>query len=723
MPADDFIEVDGNKYVLASLQQARPVRVLKYGDSFAVFDHNGNIQSLGTGEQGVFLEGTRFISKFEMFINDVRPVLLNSTVKNDNTLLTVDLTTPDLYHNGEHILQQGTVHIFRGKLLWDGACYEHCRFINYGDDVVKLTISIEVAADYADIFEVRGMKREKKGRYLLPVFNNKSLTLGYEGLDGITRKTLIEFSEPPLSQVEGKALFELTLAPQGGAHEFFITASLFTNQTEKRIENYERTLRRSAETLQRSRSGDCVIHTSSEQFNNWLNRSQADVHMLITQTSNGPYPYAGIPWFSTPFGRDGIITALEYLWVNPELARGVLRYLAVNQAQEVNPEQEAEPGKILHEVRKGEMAALGEIPFGRYYGTVDATPLFVMLAGAYYECTTDIDFIHSIWPNIEAALRWCDTYGDPDQDGFVEYQRHNPRGLIHQGWKDSNDSVFHADGRPAEGNIALCEVQSYVYGAKSAAATLARRLGKTEFARELFQQAELLKDKFNRAFWCDELSTYAIALDGDKKPCRIRSSNAGHVLYSGIALPHYAQRAAETLLMPESFSGWGVRTVASSELRYNPMSYHNGSIWPHDNAIIAMGLARYGFQDKALKILSGLFDASLFVDLHRLPELFCGFIRRPDEGPTRYPAACIPQAWASASVFYLLQACLGMQFSSEPPQLRFYHPRLPDCLHRLEIHNLRVGRASLDLVMQRYRQEVSVNVVRKSEDINIAIMV
>ncbi len=407
------------------------------------------------------------------------------------------------------------------------------------------------------------------------------------------------------------------------------------------------------------------------------------------------------------------------LWVNPSLARGVLAYAAATQATERIPAQDAKLGKIMHETRQGEMAALGEIPFGRYYGSVDTTPLFVMLAEAYYDCTGDREFIATLWPHLERALDWIDHHGDVDGDGFVEYARQTSSGLVQQGWKDSHDSVFHADGTLAEGPIALCEVQGYVYAAKRGAAVLAELLGHRARAEALQQQAQALQAHFEEAFWCEELGTYALALDGHKEPCCVRSSNAGHALFAGIASAARAQRVADTLLAEDMFSGWGIRTLAVSERRYNPMSYHNGSVWPHDNALIAAGLARYGFTEMALKVLTGLFYASIFLDLHRLPELFCGFARRPSEGPTLYPVACAPQAWASASVFYLLQACLGLSFRHPSPQLRFLAPLLPDFLQDVRITNLRAGAACVDLVLQRHPQDVGLHVERREGEVEI----
>src|SRR6185369_16581692 len=428
-----------------------------------------------------------------------------------------------------------------------------------------------------------------------------------------------------------RAEFTLHLPPAGRI-DLEICVDCRVNGTSRAL-GFDEAVRATRTSMARVVQQECTVRTSSAAFNDWIARSTADLAMMTTETPEGPFPYAGVPWFCTPFGRDAIITALELLWVNPTIARGVLRFLAATQATENKPESDAEPGKILHEMRTGEMAALGEIPFARYYGTVDATPLFVMLAADYYARTGDEVLVHEIWPHVTRALDWMDRDGDRDGDGFVEYGRRSRDGLQNQGWKDSEDSIFHADGALAEGPIALCEVQAYVYGAKRGASRLATVVGERERSRALLGEARLLRSRFEATFWCEDLATYAIALDGDKRPCRVRSSNAGHCLFTGIASPTRARLVAATLTHPDMFSGWGVRTIASDARRYNPMSYHNGSVWPHDNAIIAAGMGRYHLSHQAEKILQGLYDACQWVDLQRLPELVCGFERVPGAGP------------------------------------------------------------------------------------------
>lgn len=710
-------------YVAATAPRTdEPSRVLKAEDTFGIFDRHGDIYQPSSSEQGLYHGGTRFLSHLELRINGERPLLLNSTIKKDNSLLTVDMTMPDLYEGEVLVIPMGSVHVFRSVVLASQTRHEHLRLVNYGDRTVLLNVEFRFAADYRDIFEVRGVHRPARGTLLTPDLKKDAAVLGYRGLDGEMRRTHIHFHwRPDQLNAEGCS----TAIRLGVRDECHLHVSVCCSSDGAYVSpgNYYQAIDRLGANIVASRSNVAQIVTSNEQFNDWINRAAADLDMLVTETPHGPYPYAGVPWFSTPFGRDGIITAMQTLWIRPQLAKGVITYLAATQAEALESERDAEPGKILHEARSGEMAALGEIPFKRYYGTVDATPLFVLLAGHYYRRTGDRALMEQIWPHIERALNWIDRHGDWDGDGFVEYARHSTNGLIQQGWKDSNDSVFHADGSLAAAPVALCEVQGYVYEAKLLAAELAGLLGRDEWSQRLRQQAAALKKRFNEAFWLDELDTFALALDGDKRPCAVRASNAGYALFTGIADPEYARRTADTLIATDSFNGWGIRTVAAGQCRYNPMSYHNGSVWPHDTAIAAMGLARYGFKDKALKILTGLFDAAVFLDLHRLPELFCGFSRLPGQGPTLYPVACSPQAWASGAIFQLLQGCLGLSFSPETPQIRFYHPRLPHYLNWLRISNLRFDAGVIDLALTRHAHDVGINVERKEGDIEVTVVV
>jgi glycogen debranching enzyme len=697
----------------ASLQERRP-RTLKHGDSFAVFDHNGDAIPGPGSPEGLFHRDTRYLSQLFLTVSGLRPMLLSSTLGDDNATLTCDLTNPDVFDaKGRLALEHDLIHLRRTRFLWEGACFERLMVRNFDGKPQRVVVEIAFAADFADLFEVRGTRRERRGQMLPAQVAADRVTLAYRGLDAHKRVTTLDFDPPPTELTDERAVFVMDLAPKE-ARPLFIEISCGSDpERPAPRRRFLSALRESRRALRSSSSRAATVVTSNEIFNEAVRRSVSDLYMLITETPEGPYPYAGIPWFSTVFGRDALITALETLWIDPQIARGVLGHLAANQAVAFDAAADAEPGKILHEVRYGEMAELKEVPFRRYYGSIDSTPLFVMLAGAYLERTGDIGMLRQLWPNITAALEWIEQHGDRDGDGFVEYGRQTSEGLINQGWKDSHDSVFHADGRLARGPIALAEVQAYVYGAYQAAAAIASALGHREQALQLEKRAGLLRAAFDARFFDEELDCYVLALDGDKQPCRVRSSNAGHALLTGIALPERADRLVRTLMGPALFCGWGVRTIAATESRYNPMSYHNGSVWPHDNALIAAGLARYGFKHEAARIFEALFAASTYIDMRRLPELFCGFARRKTQGPTFYPVACAPQAWAAAAPLSMLQSCLGLGFDQERLHLTFADPILPGFLDEVVLRHVQLEGAAVDVALRRSGSQVVVDVLRR----------
>jgi glycogen debranching enzyme len=705
--------------ISATQSTSRPPRTLKHNDTFVVLDSHGDISARSEGTDGLFYRDTRYLSQLELLVNDAPPLELGSNLRDDNGLLAVDLTNPDVFSDQHVVLEKDTVHILRTVFLWRDTAYQRFSVRNYGNQAIDVRLSILFANDFADIFEVRGTHREGRGTATAQLRGNDQVLLNYHGLDDKLRRTTLTFDPPPDRLATNDVRYLLRLAP-GEARPIFLAAGC--NEVEARPERFLRALIKARRQLREATRGRTSVETSNELFNEMLCRSAADLEMLMTETPQGRYPYAGIPWFSTTFGRDGLITALQMLWWSPEVAKGVLRRLAAYQAKAADPLTDAEPGKILHEMRGGEMAALREVPFGLYYGSVDSTPLFVLLAGLYLERTGDVDTIATLWPSIEAALDWIDGPGDADGDGFVEYMRASEQSLANQGWKDSHDAVFHADGQLAEGAIALAEVQGYVYAAKRMAARCARRIGHDRVAEKLDGEAGTLAARFETAFWCPEIDTYALALDGAKKPCAVRASNAGQVLFTGIADPARAALVAQGLLRPDFFSGWGIRTVARGEARYNPMSYHNGSIWPHDNALIALGFARYGLKRPIERLFEGLFHAGTYMDHRRLPELFCGFGRQRGHGPTRYPVACAPQAWAAATPFALLQACLGLEFDPFGNEIRLSNPRLPTFLDEVMLRNLQLGSSYVDLRVRRDNQTVSLDTPRTSGGIQVSIV-
>ncbi|HYE45940.1 MAG TPA: amylo-alpha-1,6-glucosidase [Caulobacter sp.] len=684
--------------VLDEQRNEGPLKMLalKAGDCFLVADGHGDI--LG-GPDGLFQADTRILSRLRLLIGGASPTLLSSGVSADNVVFIFHGANRPLPPAGGRVVAPGVLHVERQRLVHADRLYERIRLTNHGLDEVLAPLSIEFEADFRDIFEVRGQTRRKRGRLDRPRPDGRAVHFHYEGLDGVTRTSVIAFSEPPARLTTERADFLASFLPRASFELFLeVGATVDDIPDEARFRRASAAARRSMRT--RTRSG-VTPRSDSPSFNRWTVQSRTDLALLTTDLPTGRYPYAGIPWFSTPFGRDGILTAWEMLLFDPGLAAGVLNYLAARQANETDAFRDSQPGKIMHETRKGEMSTLGEVPFGLYYGGVDTTPLYIALAGAYARHTGDLALIRGIWPALKAAVGWLETYGDSNGDGLIDYARAAETGLSNQGWKDSYDSVFHADGRFPKGPVALVEVQGYAFAAWRAMADLARRLG--EPGAEAWEaRAEAMRAAVEDRFWMEEVGGYGIAIDGEGQLCRSLTSNAGHLLFVGLPTAERGRRVIDTLSSAAFSTGWGVRTLARGESRYNPMSYHNGSIWPHDNAVCAAGMGRYGDREHLGRMLRGLFDTASEMGM-RLPELFCGFPRRPGEPPVPYPVSCSPQAWAAGSVFMMLQALLGISVDAFAGEVRIERPRLPAGVNRLSLPGLTVGDCAVDLVFERVR--------------------
>jgi glycogen debranching enzyme len=704
----NILKVGPDFYILASaLASRRHSRVIADGRSFAVFDIGGDIFDYTTGGAlGFFHCDTRYLSRFELRVHGDTPYLLNSYLSNDNAQLRINLTNSDLRaHDGTIRLLRDSIQMERSWVLSGATMVHRLRLRNYADIPLEVPIEFLLAADFADVFEVRGVARERRGKTLEPLLTETALEYRYDGLDGKRRFTEVTFDIRPRALSAGRASFRVRLARgesavlevriRGGSEPASVGVSCQTPV------NFDHSLAIRRAEIEASQTAWARLSASNELFDSLLKRSQADLLSLISRTGQGGFIMAGIPWFATLFGRDSIITAMAMLPFNSKVAEFTLRALAALQGSRINEPRDEQPGKIVHEIRAGEMAATGEIPFGRYYGSVDSTPLFLWLFARCITATGDLAFAEELWPHVERALDWIERWGDRDGDGYVEYFRETPRGLANQGWKDSADAISHANGELARAPIALAEVQGYVYAAYVGVAEVASQLGKGAMASRLDECASGLKRRFTRDFWLEPERTVALALDADKQPCRVMASNAAHCMATGLLDAEHAGHLGQRLFEDRMFSGWGVRTLGANERRYNPMSYHNGSVWPHDSAIAAMGLARYGDSAGALSILAGLFDAAVHMETASLPELFCGFPREPRLGPVPYPVACYPQAWSAASIFMILQAMMGIEVSGRERRLTMRSPAIPPWLDWLRVDNLQVGDGSVSLMLRR----------------------
>jgi glycogen debranching enzyme len=691
---------------------------LKDGDTFVVADSYGDI--LGVAD-GLFHDDTRVLSHFRLLLGNRLPSLLSAAIAQDNVFFTSNGTNRPLPPTGAAAgTPRGVIHIERKRFLWEGRLHERIRCTNYGRDEATGALAFEYGADFHDMFEVRGTRRSSRGRVHEPEIRERSVVFRYEGLDDISRSSTIVFSEKPEQIGANRAEFLICIPPEGSIELYLEMGPASDNRQAPGLERFRACAARARFAMRSKRRHGARIRTAGRLFDEWVEKSRADLSLLITDLPTGPYPYAGIPWFSTPFGRDAIITAWQVLWINASLARGVLAYLASTQATEVSKFRDSQPGKIMHETRKGEMTTLGELPFGRYYGGVDTTPLYVALAGAYADRTGDLEFIDRLWPNLLAAVAWMDDYGDSNGDGLIDYQRAQDTGLANQGWKDSQDSVFHADGSFPDGPIALVEVQGYAFAAYRAMAGLAERRGDREHAARWLARAEELRQAVEDRFWMEEHGTYGIAIDGHGELCRVRASNPGHLLFCGLPSPERARKVTQSLLSAPFQSGWGIRTLGTEEARFNPMSYHNGSVWPHDTALCVAGMARYGEREGVIQMLSEMFETSVHFEM-RLPELFCGFSRNPGETPVAYPVACLPQAWSAGSIFMMLQACLGLKIDGWTSEITIDHPCLPIGIDSLRIDNLRVCAHDAELLFQHAGERV-IGVPGRRSDPKVAVV-
>ena len=703
-PKSAVVDDAADPWPPAPVRSPQRLYVLKEGDTFLVADAYGDVT--GDGD-GLFHNDTRLLSSFRLLMNGGQPTLLSSAVSQDNAFFTANLTNHPLPPLGETSMPQGVIHLERRRFLWANRIFERILLGNYSDVAARVPLSLHYAADFRDMFEVRGQSRARRGQSMLGAVGKRAVELRYQGLDTVWRSVVLSFSEAPVRISAHGADFELRL--EGRAQkELFVEVGLAVDggveATVPGRARFRAAAARARRSLRGHRRRGARLRMSGRLFQAWVDKSEADLALITTELPTGPYTYAGIPWFSTPFGRDAVITALQTRWLDPALARGVLAFLAAHQAQETSSFRDAEPGKIMHETRKGEMAAVNELPFGQYYGGVDTTPLFVMLAGAYAQRTADLAFIDQIWGGLVAATRWIEDNA-ARHGGFVCYARGEASGLANQGWKDSHDSVFHADGSTPEGPIALVEVQGYAYAALRSMAGLARDRQVYTSAARWDAAADALAERVERQFWQEDLQFYALALDGRGQPCRVRASNAGHLLYTGLPLPARGRAVARQLMSGPFNSGWGVRTLASDMARFNPMSYHNGSVWPHDVALCAAGLARYGERDGVVRLLASLFEGAAYFGL-RLPELYCGFTRAAGEAPVAYPVACLPQAWAAGSVFMMLHACLGIAIDARENCVVIDTPSLPLGIETLHVNGLHVGPNRLDLTFQRLGSRV-----------------
>ena len=696
-------------------QNAEPRKVnnltLIDGKTFLSTTVAGDIMPPGSPDVGFFHDDTRFLSRMELRVDGYRTVVLSSSTEQTFSS-QIELTTGKSTMRETYEIPENTVHIRREQLLASETLFDNFWFENFNFHELELNLELAYEADFMDVFQVRGVARQKLGQYFLPIVRKDSIVFHYCGRDGVARETVIHLSPEP-DMVDGTtARWKLRLPP---FKRFRLETTIVPQVEGKRSRSvhpdFGQQLRMRREAIAEWASHSTSFSANNSIFGEMVETCKADFHALQIPEARERVIAAGIPWFATMFGRDSIIAAYQSLMLNPQLASETLRVLASLQGKEKNDWRDEEPGKILHEYREGEMTRAGEMPFGPYYGSVDATPLWLILLSETFNWTADEQLVKDLLPNAYRALEWIDSYGDLDGDGFIEYQRRSSKGLANQGWKDSWDAIMHHDGEVAKSPIALCEVQGYVYEAKYRMASLMRSFGDVKTADRLRKDSAEMAKRFEKAFWMPKLGFYAMALDREKRQTQVVSSNPGHLLFTRMLPLERAKAITQRFMHDDMFSGWGWRTMSRNERIFNPLSYHRGSVWPHDNSLIAHGMALYEFREPANHLFTGLFEAALNFRDYRLPELFCGIQRREHDEPVQYPVSCSPQAWASGSVFLMLLSVLGIRPSAARRELNIVNPALPDFLENLSIRNMRVGGSRVGLDFTRRGERTFCNVV------------
>lgn len=681
------------------------------GKTFLSTTFGGDIMPPSAPDAGFFHDDTRFLSRLELRVGGYRTVVLSSSTE-QTFASQIELTTGQSTLRESYEIPENTVHIRREQLLGSDTLYDYLTFENFNFNELELIIELAYEADFMDVFQVRGVARQNSGHYYKPVVHRDSIIFHYLGLDGIARDTVINLSPQPEAVDGTTARWRLKLPP---FKRFQIQTTIMPHIEGKRSRagrpDFGQQLRQRRESFAHWESQSSHFNSTNRIFDQMMGTAKADLHALQIPEGREHIIAAGIPWFATMFGRDSIIAAYQSLFLNPQLAVETIRVLARNQGQEKNDWRDEEPGKILHECREGEMARSGEVPFSPYYGSVDATPLWLILLSETFNWTADEQLVKDMLPHAYRALDWIDHYGDLDGDGFVEYARRSPKGLTNQGWKDSWDAIIHRDGEMARPPIALCEVQGYVYEAKYKMASLMRSFGDIRTADRLKRDAADMAKRFEKAFWMPSRNFYAMALDGQKKQCQVVSSNPGHLLFTRMLPLERARAIMQQFMKPGMFTGWGWRTMCQDERVFNPLSYHRGSVWPHDNSMVAHGMALYEFREPANKIFTTLVQAALNFRDYRLPELFCGIERREFDQPVQYPVSCSPQAWASGAIFLILMSVLGIRPSAHRKELNIVNPTLPEFLDNLSVRNLRIGATRVGLDFTRRGDRTFCNVV------------